>query len=239
MDFENELISGVLIKRYKRFFADIKLENKIVTAHCPNPGSMFKLLKKGNPVWITKSKNEKRKLKYTLQIIQVGDAKFCINTHITNKIVHESLEKKLIENLTEYNFIKPEKKFGSNTRFDFLLTSTKNNKKAFVEVKSVTLSRKKGYAEFPDAVTSRGKKHLENLILANKQGYESYIIYLIQIENCESFGIASDIDPEYSKIFKNALKKNVKALCYDCKFSNKGIEINNKIKILLNDRRNS
>ncbi len=98
------------------------------------------------------------------------------------------------------------------------------------------MSRKKCCAEFPDAVTSRGKKHLENLILANKQGYESYIIYLIQIENCESFGIASDIDPEYSKVFKNALKKNVKVLCYDCKFSNKGIEINNKIKILLNDR---
>ena len=236
MDFENELIPGVLIKRYKRFFADIKLENKIITAHCPNPGSMFKLLEKGNRVWITESNNKNRKLKYTLQIIEVGNTKFCINTHITNKIVHESLEEKLVENLNGYNFIRPEKKFGTNTRFDFLLNDTKNDKKAFLEVKSVTLSRKKGHAEFPDSVTSRGKKHLENLMLANKQGYESYLMFLIQIENCKSFGIASDIDPEYSKIFKDALKKNIKVLCYDCKFSNKGIKINKKIKILLNDR---
>ena len=236
MDFENKLIPGVLIKRYKRFFVDIKLENKIVTAHCPNPGSMFKLLEKGNRVWITESNNKNRKLKYTLQIIEVGNTKFCINTHITNKIVHESLEEKLVENLNGYNFIRPEKKFGTNTRFDFLLNDTKNDKKAFLEVKSVTLSRKKGHAEFPDSVTSRGKKHLENLMLANKQGYESYLMFLIQIENCKSFGIASDIDPEYSKIFKDALKKNIKVLCYDCKFSNKGIKINNKIKILLNDR---
>ena len=236
MDFENELIPGVLIKRYKRFFADIKLGNKVVTAHCPNPGSMFKLLEKGNRAWITESNNQNRKLKYTLQIIEVDNTKFCINTHITNKIVHESLEEKLVENLNSYNFIRPEKKFGSNTRFDFLLNNTKNDKKAFLEVKSVTLSRKKGHAEFPDSVTSRGKKHLENLMLANKQGYESYLMFLIQIENCKSFGIASDIDPEYSKIFKEALKKNIKVLCYDCKFSNKGIKINNKIKILLNDR---
>ena len=236
MDFENELIPGVLIKRYKRFFADIKLGNKIITAHCPNPGSMFKLLEKGNRAWITESNNQNRKLKYTLQIIEVDNTKFCINTHITNKIVHESLEKKLVENLNGYNFIRPEKKFGANTRFDFLLNDTKNDKKAFLEVKSVTLSRRKGHAEFPDSVTSRGKKHLENLMLANKQGYESYLMFLIQIENCKSFGIASDIDPEYSKIFKEALKKNIKVLCYDCKFSNKGIKINNKIKILLNDR---
>ncbi len=236
MDFENELIPGVLIKRYKRFFADIKLGNKIITAHCPNPGSMFKLLEKGNRAWITESNNQNRKLKYTLQIIEVDNTKFCINTHITNKIVHESLEKKLVENLNGYNFIRPEKKFGANTRFDFLLNDTKNDKKAFLEVKSVTLSRRKGHAEFPDSVTSRGKKHLENLMLANKQGYESYLMFLIQIENCKSFSIASDIDPEYSKIFKDALKKNIKVLCYDCKFSNKGIKINNKIKILLNDR---
>ncbi len=236
MDFENELIPGVLIKRYKRFFADIKLGNKVVTAHCPNPGSMFKLLEKGNRAWITESNNQNRKLKYTLQIIEVDNTKFCINTHITNKIVHESLEEKLVENLNSYNFVRPEKKFGSNTRFDFLLNDTKNDKKAFLEVKSVTLSRKKGHAEFPDSVTSRGKKHLENLMLANKQGYESYLMFLIQIENCRSFGIASDIDPEYSRVFKDALKKNIKVLCYDCKFSNKGIKINNKIKILLNDR---
>ena len=175
MDFENELIPGVLIKRYKRFFTDIKLGNKIITAHCPNPGSMFKLLDKGNSVWVTKSNNPKRKLEYTLQIIEVEGSKFCVNTHITNKIINEALNKKLIKGLAGFDSIKPEEKFGTNTRFDFLLSG--KNKKAFLEVKSVTLSRIKGHAEFPDSVTSRGKKHLENLILANKQGYESYIVF--------------------------------------------------------------
>ena len=234
MDFENELIPGVLIKRYKRFFVDIKLKDKIITAHCPNPGSMLKLLNKGNPVWITKSNNSERKLKYTLQIIQVNEKKFCINTHITNKIIHEALNKRLVKELSMYNFIKPEQKFGSNTRFDFFLSNS--NKKAFLEVKSVSLIRSKNHAEFPDAVTSRGKKHLESLILANKEGYETYLMFLIQIENCKSFGIASDIDPEYFKVLQNALKKNVKILCYDCKFSNKGIEINKEINFLLNEK---
>jgi len=231
MDFENELIPGVLIKRYKRFFVDIKLKNKIITAHCPNPGSMIKLLNKGNPVWITKSKNEHRKLKYTLQIIQVNKIKICINTHVTNKIVQDAINKGFIQELKNFNIIRPEKKFGENTRFDFFLLNKVTNKKAFLEVKSVSLQRKNHHAEFPDSVTSRGKKHLENLVIANKQGYESYLFFLIQIEKCKSFAIASDIDPEYYKVFNNALKKNVNVICYDCKFTNKGIEINKKIDL--------
>ena len=231
MDFENELIPGVLIKRYKRFFVDIKLKNKIITAPCPNPGSMIKLLNKGNPVWITKSKNEQRKLKYTLQIIQVDKIKICINTHVTNKIVQEAINKGSIKELKNFNIIRPEKKFGKNTRFDFFLFNKVTNKKAFLEVKSVSLQRKNHHAEFPDSVTSRGKKHLENLVIANKQGYESYLFFLIQIEKCKSFAIASDIDPEYYKVFNNALKKNVNVICYDCKFTNKGIEINKKIDL--------
>ena len=178
MDFENELIPGVLIKRYKRFFVDIKLKNKIITAHCPNPGSMIKLLNKGNPVWITKSKNEHRKLKYTLQIIQVDKIKICINTHVTNKIVQEAINKGSIKELKNFNIIRPEKKFGENTRFDFFLLNKVSNKKAFLEVKSVSLQRKNHHAEFPDSVTSRGKKHLENLVIANKQGFESYLFFL-------------------------------------------------------------
>ena len=234
MDFENELIPGVLIKRYKRFFVDIKLNNKIVTAHCPNPGSMLKLLAKGNPVWITKSKNLSRKLKYTLQIIEVNNIKHCVNTHISNKIIQEALNKKLINELKLFRIIKSEKKFGINTRFDFYLSNNKDN--AFLEVKSVSLSRKKHHAEFPDAVTERGKKHLKNLILANKQGFKSYLVFLIQIEKCKSFSIASDIDPLYFQTFKEAIKNNVEVLCYDCKFSKEGIEINKKINILLNEK---
>ena len=149
MNFENKLISGQFIKRYKRFFVDVKINGKIITAHCPNTGSMYGLLKKDNKVWLTKSNNPNRKLKYTLQIIQDKKTKVGVNTHLTNKIVLEALQNNLIKEFDKKIEIKPETKFGTNTRFDFLIT--KNNLKAFIEVKNVTLSRKKGIAEFPDA----------------------------------------------------------------------------------------
>ena len=162
MNFENKLISGLFIKRYKRFFVDIKISNQIITAHCPNTGSMFGLLKKGNKVWISKSDNPNRKLKYTLEIIEDNKTKVGINTHASNKIVDHALQNNLIEEFNNILEIKPEIKFGLNTRFDFLILSKKN--KIFIEVKNVTLSRKKGLAEFPDAVTTRGLKHINELI---------------------------------------------------------------------------
>ena len=206
MNFENKLLSGVFIKRYKRFFVDVKLNGKLVVAHCPNTGSMHGLLKKGNKVWLTLSNNPNRKLKYTLQIIEVAGIKIGINTHLTNKIVLDALENNRIEEIDKNIKIKSEVKFGENTRFDFLIT--KKNYKAFIEVKNVTLSRKKGIAEFPDAVTSRGAKHIDELLKASKKGYDIYIAYVIQREDCNKFEIATDIDPEYSKKLSKAVKKN-------------------------------
>jgi sugar fermentation stimulation protein A len=229
MNFENELISGQFIKRYKRFFVDIKINGKIITAHCPNTGSMHGLLKKGNNVWLTKTDNPNRKLKYTLQIIEDNNkSKVGVNTHLTNKIVLHALNNNLIKEFDKYIRIKPEIKFGSNTRFDFLIT--KSNFKAFVEVKNVTLSRNKGLAEFPDSITSRGLKHINELINASKKGYKIFILYLIQREDCKSFKIAKDIDVEYSNSLSKALKKKLNVLCYDCKFTSKGIKLNNKVK---------
>ena len=228
MYFENKLISGRLIKRYKRFFADVKINNKIITAHCPNTGSMFGLLKKNNKVWLSKSNNPKRKLKYTLQIIEDKKSKVGVNTHLTNKIVMHALQNNLIKIFDKNIKIKPEIKFGSNTRFDFLVT--KKNYKAFIEVKNVTLSRTKGLAEFPDAVTSRGLKHINELIKASNKGYEIFILYLIQREDCKSFTIANDIDVDYANSLSKAVKKKLNILCYDCKFSSKGIKLNKKIK---------
>ena len=138
MNFENELISGELIKRYKRFFVDVKIDNKTVTAHCPNTGSMMGLLEKGNKVWLSKSDNPKRKLKYTLQVIESNGSKVGVNTHLTNKIALDAIYKSKIQNFKNYDFVKQEIKFGNNTRFDLLLT--KKNKKIFIEVKNVTLS---------------------------------------------------------------------------------------------------
>jgi len=228
MNFEDKIISGQFIKRYKRFFVDVKINGKIIIAHCPNTGSMYGLLKKNNKVWLTKSNNLNRKLKYTLQIIQDKKSKVGINTHLTNKIVLEALQNNLIKEFDKKIEIKPETKFGLNSRFDFLIT--KNNLKAFIEVKNVTLSRKKGVAEFPDAVTSRGLKHIKELINANKKGYKIYILYLIQRNDCKSFNIAKDIDPEYSDLLSKAIKKRLNVLCFDCKFSPKGIKLNQKVK---------
>jgi len=228
MNFENKLISGQFIKRYKRFFVDIKIKGKIITAHCPNTGSMYGLLKKGNKVWLSKSNNPKRKLKYTLQIIRDNKSKVGVNTHLTNKIVLHALSNNLIEEFDEDIVIKPETKFGSNTRFDFLIT--KNKFKAFIEVKNVSLSRTIGLAEFPDAVTSRGLKHINELLHASEKGYKIFILYLIQRDDCKSFKIAEDIDPEYSNTLIKATKKKLNILCYDCKFSPKGIKLNQKIK---------
>jgi sugar fermentation stimulation protein A len=228
MFFENKLISGHLIKRYKRFFVDVKINNKVITAHCPNTGSMFGLLKKNNKVWLSKSNNPKRKLKYTLQIIKDKKSKVGVNTHLTNKIVLHALQNNLINGFDKNIEIKPEIKFGSNTRFDFLVT--KKNYKAFIEVKNVTLSRTKGLAEFPDAVTSRGLKHINELINASNKGYKIFILYLIQREDCKSFTIANDIDADYANSLSKAVKKKLNILCYDCKFSSKGIKLNQKIK---------
>ena len=228
MNFEDKLISGVFIKRYKRFFVDIKIKNKIITAHCPNTGSMQGLLSKGNKVWISKSNNPNRKLKYTLQIIEDNGSKVGVNTHLTNKIFLHALKNNLVKELDKNIEIKPEVKFGADTRFDFLIK--KENYKAFIEVKNVTLVRKNKVAEFPDAVTLRGAKHIKDLIKASKNGFKNYIAFIIQRDDCSQFAVASDIDPEYSKLLSKAIKKKLNILCYDCKFSSKGIKLNKKIK---------
>ena len=229
MIFKDKLISGHFIKRYKRFFVDVKIGNNIVTAHCPNTGSMMGLLEEGNKVWLSKSENPNRKLKFTLQIIKVKKTKVGINTHLTNKIVLDSLQSKEIKDFKNISLIKREVKFGENTRFDFLIIN--KSKKIFIEVKNVTLSRKKGIAEFPDAITSRGSKHIKELLKAKKKGYDIYLFYVVQRDDCAKFELAKDIDPEYCELLKKAVKKKLKILCFNCKFSTKGIKLNREINI--------
>ena len=229
MNFQKTLISGEFIKRYKRFFVDVKIANKIVTAHCPNTGSMMGLLKKGNRVWISKSNNPKRKLKYTIEIIEDQKSKVGINTHLTNSIVFDGLNNSVIKDFRNLDLVKQEVKFNENTRFDFLVTEKK--KKSFIEVKNVTLSRQKGIAEFPDAVTTRGLKHIKELLNARKKGYDIYLFYVVQRDDCKKFELAKDIDPEYCELLVKAVKKKLKILCFDCKFSTKGIKLNREIKI--------
>jgi len=230
MKFKESLLQGIFIKRYKRFFVDIKYKNKTITSHCPNTGSMMGLLDKDNIVFFSKSDNPDRKLKYTLQIIKAKNKLVGINTHLTNKIVLEALTNKKIKDLIKYNTIKSEVKFSEKTRFDFLISN--NKEKCFVEVKNVTLSRKNKIAEFPDSPTARGIKHLNDLCLSKKKGFKAYILYLIQRNDCESFSIAADIDLDYKVSLEKALKSGVKLLCYDCKLDGDEIILNKEIKYI-------
>ena len=230
MQFTKSLIKGKLIKRYKRFFVDVKINKQIVTAHCPNTGSMMGLLDEGNEVYLLKNNNPKRKLKYGLEIIKAKKNLVGVNTHMANKIVNHGLANNLIKELNNNDMIKPEVFFNKETRFDFLIE--KNNQKIFLEVKNVTLFRDKKTAEFPDAVTSRGSKHLLTLIDAIKKGYKSYLIFLVQIQNMENFKIARDIDDMYYKNYIIAKKAGVNFLAYRCKISAKKIFIDKKLKII-------
>ena len=230
MKFEDTLLKGKLIKRYKRFFADIKVNNQILTSHCPNTGSMLGLLDKGNETWISKNNNPKRKLKYTLELIKVKKYLVGINTHRANKIVYEALKYNLIKELKDSDKIQKEAVFDKSTRFDFLLN--KKNKKIFLEVKNVTLSLNGKTAEFPDAKTERGVKHLHKLLEAQNKGFESYILFLIQRENINEFKIANHIDLEYYNVFKKAKQNGINILAYDCSLSPKEIKVNKSIKIL-------
>ena len=231
MKFTKSLIKGKLVKRYKRFFADIKLDNnETIVAHCPNTGSMMGLLDEGNDVFVSKNDNPKRKLKYTLEIIKVKKNLVGINTHFANKIAFHGLSNDLIKELQDNDSIKPEVFFNKETRFDFLIE--KNNKKSFVEVKNVTLFRDKKTAEFPDAITTRGSKHLLTLMDAIKDGYKSFLIFLVQVQNMENFKIARDIDYEYYKNYISAKKAGVNFLAYRCDISSKRIFVDKKLKII-------
>ena len=230
MEFTKSLIKGKLVKRYKRFFVDIKLNNEIITAHCPNTGSMKGLLDENNDVYISKNDNPNRKLKYTLEIIKVKKNLIGVNTHFANKIAYHGLSNNLIKELKNNENIRPEVFYNKETRFDFLIKSKKQS--IFVEVKNVTLFRDPKIAEFPDAITSRGSKHLKTLIDATNKGYKTYILFLIQIENIDYFKIAKDIDKEYYDNYLLAKKAGIKFLAYRCKINSKEIKIEKKIKII-------
>ena len=226
MKFTSTLIKGKLIKRYKRFFTDIKVNNQIITAHCPNTGSMMGLLDEGNEVWVTKNDDPNRKLKYTLEIIKVKKSLIGVNTHRANRITEHGLKNKLINEFKKVKLIKPEFKFSKDTRFDFLCD------KKIIEVKNVTLTRENKIAEFPDAITSRGTKHLIRLVDSMKKKYDPYVLFLTQIQGIEYFRVAKDIDYNYYENYLLAKRAGVNFLAYRCDLSSKEIKIEKKIKIV-------
>ena len=230
MKFTKALIKGKFLKSYKRFFADIKVNKEIIIAHCPNTGSMMGLLNENNDAWVLKNEDPKRKLKYTLQILKTSKNVIGVNTHLANKLVHEGLQNNTLLEFKNLDKIVTEKFYNKETRFDFLVE--KNKKKIFIEVKNVTLIRDGKTSEFPDAITTRGSKHIKTLMDAHKKGYECYVLFLVQIENCKYFRIAKDIDNEYYENYKLAKKSGIKFIAYNCKIGSKEIKIDKKVEIL-------
>jgi sugar fermentation stimulation protein A len=211
MQFDT-LIHGKLLKRYKRFLADIKLDNnEVITAHVPNSGRMTSTIASNCDVWVSYHDNPKRKLKYTLELTKVDDQLICVNTNHANKTAIEAIENQTIKELQGYEQLKPEQKYGENSRIDILL-ETKNHK-CYVEVKSVTL-KVDDHLAFPDAVTSRGEKHLRELAQMVQDGHRAVMLYVIQRTDELPFRIADEIDSKYFQTFEEVRKKGVEVLVY-------------------------
>jgi len=228
MEFISELKMGIFVKRYKRFLVDIKLNNgDIITAHCPNTGSMKNCLYPGWKVLLSESSNLKRKYKYTFEMIHNGKCWIGVNTHLTNKIILEAINEKQISEFDSYNRIKTEVPYGNNSRIDILLED--DNDKTYIEIKNVTLVEDSIFY-FPDSITKRGQKHLKELILMRKNGNRAVIFFLIQRTDGNLFKPASHIDKEYSKLLSLAVKNGVEVLAYNSIINSKGISLGRKIK---------
>ena len=229
MRFSQPLVRGRLLRRYKRFLADIELDGgEIVTAHCANPGSMLGLKDPGISAWLSKSDNPKRKLAWSLEVVEVdagrGPTLVGINTGHPNRLVEDAITAGAIAELTGYETLRREVKYGKNSRIDLLL-SNDGTPDCYVEVKNVHLVREPGLAEFPDSVTARGAKHLDELSDMVKQGARAAMFYLVQRGDTERVMIARDIDPVYGEALDRARKAGVEVVAYGCEVTAEGIEV--------------
>jgi sugar fermentation stimulation protein A len=225
MKFPAPLIRGTLIKRYKRFLADVLLDDgREVVAHCANSGSMLTVCEPGSEVWVSPAANPDRKLQFSWELIRIGRSLVGINTMHPNKLAAEAIANGTIVELQSYASIRREVKYGKNSRIDLLLESPARPP-CFVEVKNVTLVRHKGLAEFPDSVTARGAKHLDELIDQAGLGNRAVMLYLAQRGDCTAFAACHDIDPIYGKGLIKAARAGVEILAYGCRVTAKEIKV--------------
>ncbi|MEM7069705.1 MAG: DNA/RNA nuclease SfsA [Pseudomonadota bacterium] len=231
MKFSVPLIETRLIKRYKRFLADVELpDGQIITVHCANPGSMRGLTDPGIRAWISDSQNPKRKLRYSLEMVEVASEMVGINTNHPNKIAREAIENGEIPTLAIFDVLKTEVKYGKNSRIDILLEG-EDIPSTFVEVKNVHFSRTAGIHEFPDSVTARGAKHLDELAEQVKAGNRAVMLYVIQRNDGNIFRFAEDLDPNYVSAYRRAHKAGVEAIALTCKVSPNSIEVDEIIPV--------
>jgi sugar fermentation stimulation protein A len=222
----DKLYEGKLIKRYKRFLADIILETgEQITAHVPNSGAMTSCIEENCPVWVSFHDNPKRKLKYTLELTQMQNNLICTNTNVANKIAIEAINNQSIKELQGYKSLKPEQKYGQNSRIDILLEN--ENEKCYVEIKSVSLKIEEELA-FPDSVTARGTKHLKELSDMVKEGHRAVMLYVIQRTEKLDFRIANEIDIKYYEALKEAMDIGVEVLVYQSDINNNEIYLKDK-----------
>lgn len=232
MDFPDPLLRGTLIKRYKRFMADVMLDSgDTVTAHCANTGAMLGVQDPESEVWLSPARNPNRKLKFTWEMIRIGDGLVGINTAHPNKIVAEAIEAGNIPELSGYEDLRREVKYGSNSRIDILL-SADGKPDCYVEIKNVHLMRDAGVAEFPDSVSTRAAKHQGELANMVEQGARAVTVYLCQREDCDSFRLADDIDPDYAVASKDARQRGVEAICYACALTPESITVSRRLQII-------
>lgn len=232
MKFNDELIEAKIIKRYKRFLSDIELASgEQICAHVPNTGRMDTCWEPGWKVYLSHHDNPKRKLKYTLELTDNGETLIGVNTSFTNKIAQEALQNKLIPELAEFDHVYPERKI-LDSRIDFYLETSDGSKSAYVEVKNATLVYN-SIALFPDAVSTRGQKHLKDLIELKKMGHRAAMLYVINREDAKTFSPADEVDPVYSDLLREAAKEGVEIYAYSCKLNSKEIVLHKKVEIKL------
>ena len=228
MEFATPLIAARLIRRYKRFLADVRLpDGTQAVAHCPNPGSMMGMADEGIKIWLEPNDDPRKKLKYGWRLIEQDDGHFVgADTGVPNRVVGPALLTHQIAGLPPYDAVRAEVKYADKSRIDFLLSGAVDT---YVEVKSVTLSRTAGLAEFPDSVTARGAKHLEALTQMVAQGHRAVMFYMVQRTDCAALSLAADIDPAYAAAFARAAKAGVQVLAYDCAIDPKGVTLRRPI----------
>jgi sugar fermentation stimulation protein A len=211
------LLRGRLEKRYKRFLADIVLESgERITAHVPNSGAMTSTIEAGCDVWVSHHDNPKRKLAYTLELTDVGSGLICANTAVANTLAIEAIKDGRIAELAGYQTLKPEQRYGKNSRIDILLEN--ENETCYVEVKSVTLRIGESFA-FPDAITTRGQKHLQELMAMKRAGHRAVMLFVVQRAELLPFRVAHEIDTIYATLFHEAIKAGVEVLVYQSHLS--------------------
>lgn len=232
MKFAKPLLKGKLIKRYKRFLADVELQNgDITTVHCANSGGLHGVTSPGLTVWLSESVNPARKLKYTWEMVEVDGTVVGVNTSWPNALVEEAIQQQVITELRDYRHLKREVKYGASSRLDILLQDPVKGD-CFVEIKNVHMCREPLVAEFPDGVTARGTKHLSEMISVVQEGKRAVMLYVIQRQDCQNLKFAADIDPVYAQTALKAKEQGVEFYAYYCDVNPDGIIIKSPLPVL-------